>query len=189
MRIYTRGGDRGQTSLFKGGRVPKSAPRVEAYGTVDELNGWLGLIRAELEEASLPEAERAQWTAFLGTIQGWLFQVGAVLATPDPQQAQGDPFPETPTRELEGAIDDLEASLPPLQTFILPGGSPLAARIHVARTVARRAERQVVALHQEEPVPPPILTFLNRLSDYLFVLARSVNKSLGATEEPWRLGP
>lgn len=189
MRIYTRGGDRGQTSLFKGSRVAKNAPRVEAYGSVDELNGWLGLIRAELGETPLPEAMREPWTLFLGRVQGWLFQAGAVLATPDPQRAQVAPFPEEPTLELERAIDHLEASLPPLQAFILPGGTPLAARIHVARTVARRAERAVVALHQGDPVPGPILTFLNRLSDYLFVLARAVNHTLGASEEPWRPGP
>lgn len=186
MRIYTRGGDRGQTSLFKGGRVPKSAPRVEAYGAVDELNAWLGLIRAQVAQAPLPEADREAWVAFLGTIHGWLFQMGAVLATPRADEGLVPPFPEEATRALERAIDRLEAALPPLQTFILPGGTPLAAQIHVARTVARRAERRVVALHQEEPVPAPVLTFLNRLSDYLFVLARAVNRGLGAAEESWR---
>lgn len=189
MRIYTRGGDQGQTSLFRGGRVPKSAPRVEACGSLDELNAWLGLIRAGLSDALLPEAVRSQWSSFLGKIQGWLFEAGAVLATPDPQRAQVDPFPEEPTFELERTIDALDAGLPPLKAFILPGGSPLAAQIHVARTVARRAERAVVALHQEEPIPASILSFLNRLSDYLFVLARAANRSLGSEEASWRPGP
>ncbi|HEY8531107.1 MAG TPA: cob(I)yrinic acid a,c-diamide adenosyltransferase, partial [Limnochorda sp.] len=149
----------------------------------------LGLIRAELAGASRFEAERSEWDAFLGKIQAWLFQAGAVLAAPDPERAKVEPFPEEPTQELERAIDALDSGLPPLKAFILPGGSRLAAQVHVARTVARRAERAVVALHAEEPVPGPILAFLNRLSDYLFVLARTANVALGSDEIMWRPGP
>ncbi|BAS28964.1 cob(I)yrinic acid a,c-diamide adenosyltransferase [Limnochorda pilosa] len=186
MRIYTRTGDSGETSLFGGRRVPKSAARVEAYGSVDELNAHLGLLRAGIGQArALPEAERALWTSLLGRVQGWLLEVGALLATPPSSRAPVPDLAPGADAELERAIDALEKGLPPLRNFILPGGSVLGAQAHVARTVARRAERRVVALHQKEPLPEAVLALLNRLSDYLFVLARAVNHGLGSADEPW----
>lgn len=189
MRIYTRTGDQGETSLFRGGRVSKDSARVEAFGSVDELNAHLGLIRAGLARAAeLPESDRVRWISSLGRIQSWLFDAGSLLATPDAGRAKVAGPPADAVAELERAIDAMEEELPALRSFILPGGHTLGAQVHVARTVARRAERRVVALHRREPVPPALLTFLNRLSDYLFVLARAVNRSLGAAEEPWRPG-
>ncbi|HTQ38755.1 MAG TPA: cob(I)yrinic acid a,c-diamide adenosyltransferase [Pirellulales bacterium] len=185
MKIYTKTGDAGDTGLFAGPRVRKDDLRIEAYGTVDELNAVLGLVRshATVGQAKLPAKIDAQ----LARIQHALFDLGAELATPDPK-ARGTSF-VTPQEigVLEQAIDGFEAQLPPLKTFILPGGTPGAAWLHLARTVCRRAERQVVTLAQREAgnFSPHVLVYLNRLSDLLFVMARAVNQLAGHPDVPW----
>jgi len=177
MKIYTRTGDDGTTGLYGGVRVPKDDPRVEAYGTVDETNAALGLARA----AGLPpEVE-----AVLATAQSTLFDVGAALATPSDRANAAATVGEDDVALLEGAIDVLEARLAPLQTFVLPGGTEAAARLHVARTVCRRAERLVVALARRAPVAPAIVRWLNRLSDLLFVQARYANHVAKVPDVPW----
>ncbi len=180
MRIYTRTGDRGETGLLGGGRVRKSAIRVEAYGAVDELNACLGLAAAAPVE---PEAR-----GLLAAIQRDLLAIGTRLSDLRKTPSTGDEkahLSEEHVARLERAIDGMEASLPPLRAFILPGGSEAGARLHLARTVCRRAERRIVALAEQEEVPPIILAYMNRLSDLLFVLARSVNHHAGAGEVTW----
>jgi len=179
MRIYTRTGDGGETGLFSGQRVPKDDPRVEAYGTVDELNSWLGLVRAEALPADVDE--------LLDRVQNDLFTMGADLATPPEGRKAGKAPRIGPehVRALEAAIDRYEADLPPLRAFILPAGPQAVALLHVARTVARRAERRVVTLYRAGGVAPEAVSYLNRLSDLLFVLARAVGARLGAAEVPW----
>ncbi len=180
MKIYTKTGDDGETGLFGGPRVSKDAPRIEAYGTVDELNSALGLVRAgELD----PEID-----ALLGQIQNDLFALGAQLATPDPGAHHTALVDSNQIASLESAIDRYEAQLEPLHQFVLPGGTLAAAGLHVARTVCRRAERRLVALvHQStEPIAREPLVYLNRLSDLLFVLARAVNRAAGCPDVPWR---
>jgi cob(I)alamin adenosyltransferase len=178
--IYTGGGDRGETGLFGGGRVPKDDPRVEAYGAVDELNAVLGSARA----AGLPE----DLDALLARIQAELFVLGADLATPPDSTARGDRvvrLAEGAARSLEPEIDRLDARLPPLKTFLLPGGSPGGAALHHARTVCRRAERRLVTLARQADVSPTAIPYMNRLSDLLFVMARSANARAGCPETPW----
>jgi cob(I)alamin adenosyltransferase len=177
-RIYTKSGDQGQTGLGDGTRVPKDHPRVAAYGTVDELNSTLGLLLAH--HGGLPEAD------LLRSIQNDLFDVGADLCVPLP--TAGDPpglrvLPGQTTR-LEQAIDRLNAGLTPLTSFILPGGQPAAAWCHLARTVCRRAERDVVTLQNTEQINPQVLIYLNRLSDLLFVLGRVLNGN-GSADILW----
>ncbi|HMQ31724.1 MAG TPA: cob(I)yrinic acid a,c-diamide adenosyltransferase [Chloroflexaceae bacterium] len=176
MKIYTRTGDAGETGLFGGGRVPKDALRVHAYGTADECNAAVGLARAAGLDAELD--------ALLAQVQNQLFVVGADLATP----GESANIPRVGADEvafLEGAIDALEAGLEPLRQFILPGGTAAAAQLHMARTVCRRAERWAVSLAREEPVGPQVLVYLNRLSDFLFVAARAANARAGAADVPW----
>lgn len=179
-KIYTKTGDDGTTGLLGSRRLLKDDLRIEAYGTVDELNAALGVARASGLDANVD--------ALVADVQDDLFSVGAALADPDPE----GPFHATVgidrAERLERAIDAMEAELPPLTRFILPGGTLGAAQLHLARTVARRAERLVVALaHREgEDVPPAILIYLNRLSDFLFVLARAVNHRDGVADVPWR---
>jgi cob(I)alamin adenosyltransferase len=181
MRIYTKTGDGGETGLFGGERVPKDHRRVAAYGEVDELNAAIGFARAQ--EPRDVEDELLQ------AIQRHLFTIGAELATPDPARLAkalgGPPLGEADVTALERAIDRLDADLPPLQTFILPGGAPKGAALHVARTVCRRAERGVVGLAREVVVSPAIGRYLNRLSDLLFVLARAANARAGVGDLPW----
>ncbi|MCS6852632.1 MAG: cob(I)yrinic acid a,c-diamide adenosyltransferase [Gemmataceae bacterium] len=167
-RIYTRSGDSGETGLGDGRRVPKDHPRVEAYGTVDELNAVLGWLLAQA-----PEMAEA---ALLRSIQNDLFDVGADLCVPEAPSAANRlrVRPEQVAR-LEAAIDRLNAPLPALASFVLPGGNVAAAACHLARTVCRRAERAVVTLMRQEPVNSQVLIYLNRLSDLLFVLARVLN--------------
>ena len=174
MKIYTRTGDAGQTSLRWGERVSKDALRVEAYGTVDEANAFVGNALALLP------AEAGELRGMLTRIQRELFDVGADLAVP-PNKEKGEQLKVTPEMitALEHEIDALEAGLDPLRTFILPGGTPAAAALHTARTVARRAERRVVTLMAAEPVDDVLLKYLNRLSDFLFVAARAANKLEG----------
>ena len=177
MRIYTKTGDKGETSLYRGGRVPKDAPRLEAYGTLDELNAHLGLAVALVPaDADLSEA-----VAQVRRSQRDLFCLGAQLATLGNQPPAWRIDAEDVTR-LERAIDAMETELPPLTTFVLPGGHPAGAALHVARTVARRAERLIVAVGRDEDLDPLIVMYVNRLSDYLFVLARFVSRRLGSPE-------
>lgn len=181
MRIYTRTGDDGDTGLFGGGRVSKDDPRVEAYGDVDELNAAIGLARAiEL----MPRIDEV-----LAPIQRDLFGLGAILATPDlekmREQLAKARIDDARITQLERAIDAGEEELEPLKAFVLPGGTPKAAALHVARTVCRRAERRVVHLQQTVELPPLVTIYLNRLSDLLFVLARVANRRAGAGEVTW----
>ena len=180
MKIYTKTGDAGETSLFGGGRVRKSNLRVAAYGDVDELNAALGWL------ASLMPAGNAS-ADLLRSVQRTLFGVGGEVATAK-TEARGklrDLVDESHVAILEASIDRLEEHLPPLRTFILPGGTPAAAAAHVARTVCRRAERSLVALAEADELRPEILRYINRLSDWLFVFARSLNHDAGAEEIPW----
>ncbi|HYD53469.1 MAG TPA: cob(I)yrinic acid a,c-diamide adenosyltransferase [Gemmatimonadaceae bacterium] len=181
MKIYTKTGDRGDTGLFGGGRVPKSHPRVDAYGDVDELNASIGLARAIEPMQRIDE--------LLVPIQRDLFAIGALLATPDlekmRQHLEKARVDESRIRQLEQGIDDADAELEPLRAFILPGGSPKAAALHVARTVCRRAERRVVALTETEEIPELAIIYLNRLSDLLFTLARLAAKRGGVGEVTW----
>ncbi len=181
MKIYTKTGDQGETGLFGGGRVPKDHPRVEAYGDIDELNAVLGMARAvEL----MPRIDE-----LLVPVQRDLFSIGALLATPNPdkmkQQLQKARIDEARVQQLERAIDDGERELEPLRAFILPGGTPKSAALHVARTVCRRAERRVIGLQRETEMPQIVIKYLNRLSDLLFVLARVANRRAGAGEVTW----
>ncbi len=180
MKIYTRTGDDGTTGLLGSGRVGKDDPRIESYGTVDELNAVLGLARAT--GGLDPEAD-----AMVARLQDDLFAVGAALADPNPAGRFHNAVGEGLAGRLEAEIDRLEAGLPPLTQFILPGGSPAAAQLHLARTICRRAERLVVRLgHQPGgEVPAHLVAYLNRLSDFLFVLARAVNHRSGVGDVPW----
>src|SRR6266446_4246469 len=182
-RIYTKTGDQGDTALGDGSRVPKDHPRVAAYGSVDELNSVLGLLvvhaPAEVDDGALP--------ALLRGIQNELFDVGADLCAPLPSEGEADRrlrIQPIQAERLEKAIDRLNASLQPLKSFVLPGGSIGAAWCHLARTVCRRAEREVVALSRTEPVNPQVIVYLNRLSDFLFVLARVLNAN-GSLDVLW----
>lgn len=179
MKIYTKTGDRGDTSLFGGQRVPKDALRIEAYGTVDELNSAIGVVRADLDD---PEIDR-----ILEEIQNGLFELGADLATPrSVEKSKIRRIEERDVQGLEKVLDSLDEHLRPLRSFILPGGSPVAARLHCARTVCRRAERVVVRLSRNEDIGEVVMVYLNRLSDLLFVLARAVNQRSGIGEVKWR---
>lgn len=182
MRIYTRTGDDGSTGLIGGKRLPKSALRIEAYGTLDELNASIGL---SLTSSILP-AQLAIAT-LLTPVQNELFAIGSHLATPveSPYRASLPPIEPAWITRLEHEIDAAETVLPPLQNFILPGGTPFAAHLHLARTVARRAERLVVALAAETEVEGGVLTYLNRLSDWLFVQARHANFTASTADVPW----
>jgi cob(I)alamin adenosyltransferase len=178
MKIYTKTGDGGQTSLIGGSRVFKSHHRIEAYGTVDELNAYIGLLNDQ------PVNEERK--SLLLTIQERLFVVGSRLAAEPGKALQNLPeLHETDIEQLEQAMDTLDAQLPELRSFILPGGHQAVSFCHVARTVCRRAERLVIGLAQEEPVDEIVIKYLNRLSDFLFVLARSMSKELGAEEILW----
>lgn len=182
MKTYTRSGDEGRTSLFGGQRVSKADPRVGAYGIVDELNATIGLAESLVDDPGISEQLRQ--------LQSRLFDIGADLATPqagtsERAQTHVPRVDGARITELEEAIDAAESELEPLSTFILPGGTPGAAALHMARTVCRRAERQVVALSQQEEINPAVLIYLNRLSDLLFVLARLVNRRGGQEELPW----
>jgi len=176
LKIYTKTGDAGETGLFGGGRVPKDDPRVRAYGDVDELNAWIGFAVA----IHLPTFE----SNVLEAIQRDLFTIGAELATPNAAKLRTS-LDESTVTALEGVIDSYDPKLKPLKNFILPGGSPKGAALHVARTVCRRAERSVVALAHNQQINPLIIRYLNRLSDLLFVLARAVNMQAGHGDIAW----
>jgi cob(I)alamin adenosyltransferase len=180
MKIYTKVGDDGQTGLFGGPRVAKDAPRIEAYGTVDELNAVLGLARC----ADLP----ADVDGVLARVQHQLFDLGAELATPEPEKFNVRVLGAGQIAALEQAIDAFEVGLPPLKQFILPGGTPGAARLHLARTVCRRAERCLVSLAAAETISQELIIYLNRLGDLLFVLARVANFRAGKDDVAWQKG-
>jgi cob(I)alamin adenosyltransferase len=177
VKIYTKSGDKGETSLVYGVRVPKHSARVEAYGTCDEANSAIGLALS-----LLPDAE--EWNELrkvFHVIQTKLFHIGAELATPEGKKV-GWPIQEEDVAFLEQQIDKLDESLPPLTNFVLPGGHPAAAAFHLARTVVRRAERRSVQITEHEQINPIVIKYVNRLSDYLFVVARFVNLQTGRPE-------
>ena len=180
-KIYTRTGDDGSTGLVDGSRLSKNDVRVRAYGDVDETNSIIGLVRLQLENRRLDD--------MLSRIQNDLFDLGADLATPLPKEGEADSeyalrMVEAQSKRLEEELDALNADLESLTSFVLPGGSPPAAYLHQARTVCRRAERVTVALSHEQPINPAALTYLNRLSDFLFVAARWCNDQ-GETDVKW----
>lgn len=181
MKIYTRTGDEGDTGLFGGGRVPKDNARVAAYGEVDELNSTIGLARAT------PPADLHD--ALLEGIQRDLFSIGGHLATPDPGKVRKALEKATLGDErvamMEARIDEMDTELPPLTAFVLPGGTPKAAALHLARTVCRRAERAVVGLARDEEIPSQFIVYLNRLSDLLFAMARHANLRAGRPDQIW----
>jgi len=180
MKIYTRTGDQGDTGLFGGGRVPKDHPRVAAYGDVDELNSALGVVRA---------GGGGFFDAVLESIQRDLFSIGGQLATPEPARVQKSLqktvlLPER-IAEFERIMDEAETELPPLRAFVLPGGTPVAAALHLSRTICRRAERSVVHLAHSDPIPELLVVYLNRLSDLLFTLARLANFRADVPDVTW----
>jgi len=179
MKIYTKTGDTGETGLFRGARVPKHDPRVDAYGNVDECNAMLGVALCYIQNQEIQE--------ILSLIQNDLFEIGADLATPP--QDQDDTrwrIDQAMTTNLEHSIDRFEQQLPPLTNFILPGGSIAGAFLHYARTVCRRAERSVTKLAEQQQINPEVIRYLNRLSDLLFVLARAENHHSGSPETIWK---
>lgn len=187
MKIYTRTGDQGRTALFGGARVPKDHPRVTAYGSVDELNAVVGQAVVTVSDPEL--------VTRLERIQHDLFALGAVLATVPPEEEDEGPrpkgLPDVPVdrvTEMEGWIDEATGELPELRAFILPGGSPGAAALHLARTVCRRAERAVVRLARDEAVDEGIVVYLNRLSDLLFTFARLANHRSDRPDVEWEKG-
>jgi cob(I)alamin adenosyltransferase len=185
-RVYTRGGDKGETGLAGGQRVAKDSLRIEAYGTVDELNATIGVARATAEESLAEHAKLAELDAILKRVQHELFNVGSILATlpadVHPRQAR---VTNTEIAQLESEIDRMNAVLPALRSFVLPGGCRLNAELHVCRTVCRRAERICVTLARDEPIDGEIIRYLNRLSDALFVWSRWASHTLGVPEILW----
>ena len=188
MKLYTRTGDDGTTGLFSGSRVSKDHPRIAAYGTVDELNACLGLAIAGTQSgADDGDGSLELMRSILTPIQSRLFDIGADLATPEgaKTEAKIQRIDEAIVREIEQAIDRVEERNEPIRAFVMPGGSELAARLHVARTVCRRAEREIVALTHVEPVTTEALRYVNRLSDLLFAMSRLANKAAGVADVPW----
>lgn len=178
MKIYTKTGDQGETSLIGGTRVPKYHLRIEAYGTVDELNSWVGLIRDQIADENHVKQ--------LLYIQDRLFTIGSLLAAdPEKSKMKLPSLSEADYKLLETEMDAMDEQLEPLKSFILPGGHPLVSQIHIARCVCRRAERLIVHLQNESKTDPVISIYLNRLSDYLFILSRWTAKHLNAEESPW----
>jgi cob(I)alamin adenosyltransferase len=189
MKIYTKTGDKGETGLFGGQRVPKDSERVEAYGEVDELNAVLGGAIVDLEQEGVADAVPA-----LREIQADLFTLGAQLATPAPEDGgrENRHIPALPAERIssmERWIDTIDAELEPLKNFILPGGTRAAATLHLARTVCRRAERRVVSLGRHAHIGEEIVIYLNRLSDLLFMLARLANERAGVADVAWQPNP
>lgn len=187
-RVYTRKGDKGDTALVGGRRVPKDAQRIVAYGAIDELNSALGIVRAFAE----PRAKKpgiGRLAATLARLQNELFDVGSELATPPDARYEGMwRVSEAEVKQLEATIDAFQESLEPLRSFILPGGGALGAFLHQARTVCRRAEIEILRLSRVEEVSPPMLGYVNRLSDLLFVLARWIARETGEKEPLWERG-
>jgi cob(I)alamin adenosyltransferase len=185
-RIYTKTGDKGQTALVGGKMVGKDSPRIEAYGTVDELNAVLGLVRKANRDEAGPDAARQKIDSILQRAQNELFNLGSLLATLpedlDPKQPRIEP---RHVEALEHDIDELNENLPPLRSFTLPGGGWVSSYLHLARTVCRRAERRVVELSRHEEVDPESIRYLNRLSDALYVIGRWNVRERGETEPLW----
>ena len=185
MKVYTKTGDKGTTALFGGTRVPKHHIRIESYGTVDELNSYIGLVRDQMVNT--------EYKTVLAEIQDRLFTVGAILATPPEKETmkngekrlQNLGLIESDIEFLEGQIDKMEESLPPMTHFVLPGGHTTVSYCHISRCVCRRAERLAAHLNDIEPIDEYVIKYLNRLSDYLFVLARKLSKDLNADEVQW----
>jgi cob(I)alamin adenosyltransferase len=178
MKIYTKTGDIGETALFGGRRVSKSELRIETYGTTDELNSWIGLLR----DVSTDATDRA----LLKEIQDRIFTIGACLAAdPNNDKLKTPDLHDTDVERLEQAIDTMDTMLEPLHSFILPGGHIHVSYCHLARTVCRRSERLAVSLHHHQSIPVLVITYLNRLSDYLFTLARKMSRDLHAEEITW----
>ena len=180
MKIYTKTGDKGQTGLIGGRRVSKADLRIDAYGTVDELNSWIGLVRDQAVNSNRKE--------LLKEIQDRLFTIGAELAT-DPEKAPKQVMPAIVPADvtlLETSMDAMDAELPELRAFVLPGGHESVSFCHLARTVCRRAERLTIALDDTSPVDPMVVQYLNRLSDYLFMLSRKMAQEVGAEEVEWK---
>lgn len=184
MKLYTRTGDDGTTGLFSGTRVSKDHPRIEAYGTVDEFNAVIGVAMSACRPAD--PIERRMLEIF-GQVQSRLFDIGADLATPEGANNSSKivRIEEHHVAEVEGWIDEMDGGNPPLRTFVMPSGCELAARLHLARTVCRRAERLMVSLAQLEPVGTGPLRYVNRLSDLLFAMARRANHNAGTGDVPW----
>ena len=177
MKIYTKGGDKGETSLYGGRRVSKDDLRIECYGTVDELNSFLGLLAAGINESDI--------SSFLYKIQKQLFDIGSLLAA-DPGKSLALPeIKEEDILSIEQQIDNMSSQLPPLKTFILPGGSREVSYAHICRTICRRAERRCISLGHEEYVKEIIIKYLNRLSDFFFVLSRKIALDQGHDDIPW----
>lgn len=177
MKIYTKTGDKGTTGLFGGERVSKDNARIEAYGTVDELNSTIGYLRSKVHHTDIE--------MFLNEIQKKLFIIGSQLATPNADKLSVKPINDTDINAVEANIDKLESLVDPLKTFILPGGHESSAYCQIVRTTCRRAERRVVTLSQLTEVAYEIMHYLNRLSDYFFVLSRALNKENGVSDIPW----
>jgi len=175
MKIYTRTGDKGETGLLGGKRIPKSSVRLHACGSLDELNASLGIV---VSDPVLPKPLQQQ----LLRLERLLFVVGTSVASPEGNRQKLPRITPEDVLRIEEWIDALSKDLPELKNFILPGGSPLGALLHQARAICRRAERWIIALHEKEPVDETVIAFMNRLSDYLFVAARSANKSFGQEE-------
>lgn len=182
MKIYTKGGDAGQTGLYGGARVPKDHIRIQTYGTFDELNSCLGVV---LAESTLSDDLRKK----LQRLQNELFQLGAELATPRNKTVSMELLGSTHIERMEHEIDAMDAKVTALRAFVLPGGTRAAAYLHLARTVSRRGERDLVILHRAEPVRPEVLQYVNRLSDYLFECARFANFEAGVSDIPWTAPP
>ena len=180
MKIYTKTGDDGTTGLLGGRRTEKDTARIESFGCVDELNCAVGMANCATNDNELSQ--------ILVQIQNHLFELGADLATPEDEKASIPRINEHHIRELEDRIDNFWPSLPPMKHFILPGGCELAARLHLARSLCRRAERHAVTLSRSEPIKPDVKTYLNRLSDLLFVLARRANQLANVEDVPWNSG-
>ncbi|HNP94577.1 MAG TPA: cob(I)yrinic acid a,c-diamide adenosyltransferase [Cyclobacteriaceae bacterium] len=179
MKIYTKTGDAGSTGLFGGRRVSKADLRIETYGTIDELNSYIGLLRDQ--EVNIHR------TGFIINIQDRLFTIGSILATePGNTKVKIPSLIQEDVTLLEKEIDAMDSQLEPMKSFVLPGGHPSVSYGHIARTVCRRAERLVIRLHELEKVDELVLQYLNRLSDYLFVLCRMMAKELGVTDVPWK---
>lgn len=193
MKIYTRTGDSGTTGLFGGPRVAKDDTRIEAYGTVDELNATLGQVRSALKEPAGQTSQAnyglSELDARIAQVQHELFSIGAELASPHPDQFDLRVIGQAHIQRIEDWIDDAEQQLPPLKQFILPGGSVLASHVHLSRAVCRRAERRVISLadavQTETPISDSVIIYLNRLSDWLFVVSRLVNQILNVPDQIW----
>lgn len=186
-RVYTKSGDAGETSLVGGKRVPKDSPRIEAYGTVDELNACIGLVRRANQEEAAPAEARSRLDAILERVQHELFNLGSELATMPADLGETQPrLQPRHVEALERDIDELNAGLPPLRSFTLPGGGWVSSYLHLARTICRRAERRVVELGRNELIGLEPVRYLNRLSDALYVLGRWNTRERGETELLWR---